>query len=262
MKPAVVIWEKTEGVGLITLNRPERLNAMNRELLAGLNETLEEAAADDEVKVILLTGSGKGFCAGGDVKGHPSFETDDPMIREKYIKEAQRIVLQIHRMLKPVIAAVNGVAAGAGLDLALACDIRICSVNAVFTESFAKAGLMNDMGGSYFLPRIIGLGRAMEMIYTGDIIDAQEAYRIGLVNKVHPKADMMSHAMDFAKKLAKGPGQSYRLSKWAVNRAQHTDLEAALEHEMFGQNLLLGTEDVSTAVEAFARKKEPIFKGR
>lgn len=262
MESAVVNFEKTEGVGLVTLNRPERLNAMNRELLAGLNETLEEASADDEVKVILLTGSGRGFCAGGDVKGHPSFETDDPMIREKYIKEAQQVVLRIHRMPKPVIAAVNGVAAGAGLDLALACDMRICSVNAVFTESFAKAGLMNDMGGSYFLPRIIGLGRAMEMIYTGDIIDAQEAYRIGLVNKVYPKPEMMTRARAFATKLAKGPSQSYRLSKWAVYRAQQLDLEAALEHEMFGQNLLLSTEDVSKAVEAFAEKKEPVFKGR
>ena len=262
MESAAIMWERREGVGLITLNRPERLNAMNRELLAGLNEKLEQAAADAKVKVLMLTGAGKGFCAGGDVKGHPSFETDNPMVREKYIKEAQQAVLRIHKMPKPAIAAVNGVAAGAGLDLALACDMRMCSVNAVFTVSFAKAGLMNDMGGSYFLPRIIGLGRAMEMIYTGDIIDAQEAYRIGLVNRVYSKADMMSHAMDFAKKLAKGPCQAYKLSKWAVYRAQHVDLEAALEHEMLGQNLLLDTEDVSTAVEAFAEKKEPVFKGR
>jgi len=262
MKSDVIIWEKTDGVGSITLNRPERLNAMNRELLAGLNEMLEQAAADAAVKVLILTGAGKGFCAGGDIKGHPSFETDNPMIREKYIKEAQQAVLKIHRMPKPVIAAVNGVAAGAGLDLALSCDMRICSVSAVFTVSFAKAGLMNDMGGSYFLPRIIGLGRAMEMIYTGDIIDAQEAYRIGLVNKVYPKADMMSQALGFAKKLAKGPGQAYKLSKWAVSRAQHIDFEAALEHEMLGQNLLLDTEDVNTAVGAFAEKKEPVFKGR
>jgi 2-(1,2-epoxy-1,2-dihydrophenyl)acetyl-CoA isomerase len=210
----------------------------------------------------LITGAGKAFCSGGDLEGHPSFETDDPLVRAKYIREGGRISLMLYKLPKPVIAAVNGVAAGAGLDMALACDIRIASDQARFTEVFAKAGLMNDMGGSWFLPRLVGLGKALELIFTGDIIDAQEALRIGLVNHVVPQDQVMTKSMELALRLARGPIQSYKLSKWAVYRGLDIGLEAALEHELFGQNLLLGTEDVRNAAKAFAEKKTPVFKGR
>lgn len=262
MGSTVVLWERREGVGLITMNRPDRFNAMNRQLIAELAENLQGAEKDEEVKVVVITGAGKAFCAGGDIEGHPSFETDDPFVREKYIREAHVITLTLHRMPKPVIAAVNGVAAGAGLDMAMTCDIRIASEEARFTEVFAKAGLMPDMGGTYFLPRLVGVGKAMELLFTGDIIDAQEALRIGLVNQVVPSGELMTKTMELAKRLAKGPTQSYRLSKWAVYKGLELSLEAALEHEVFGQNLLLGTEDVREAAKAFVEKRKPVFKGK
>jgi len=252
--------EKTEGVAVITLNRPDRMNALNRTLILELFQAIEESSGDESTKVLLLTGSGKGFCSGGDMKGHPSFETDDPLLREGYIKEANRIVSLIHHLPQPVIAAVNGVAAGAGFNLALACDIRLASEDAVFTESFIKAGLMTDMGGSYFLPRIIGVGRAMEMILTGEKIDAQEAHRIGLVSKVYPSAEMRSASLAYARELAKGPRQAYRLAKWSIYAGLEIDLDAALKHEELAQALLLGTEDANNAIQAFAEKKAPVFK--
>lgn len=255
-----LIFEKTEGVGIITMNRPERMNALNRTLILELIQVLEDAAGDESIKVLLLTGSGKGFCAGGDLKGHPSFETTDPLVREGYIRESHRIVSLIHHSPKPVIAAVNGVAAGAGFNLALACDIRLVSEDAAFTESFIKAGLITDMGGSYFLPRIIGVGRAMEMILTGEKIDAQEAHRIGLVSKVFPSGEMSSEALAYAKELAKGPRQAYRMAKWSIYAGLELDLDAALKHEELAQCLLLGTEDSKNAIRAFAEKKTPVFK--
>ncbi|MBE0597308.1 MAG: enoyl-CoA hydratase [Desulfuromonadales bacterium] len=255
-----LILEKTEAVGIITMNRPERMNALNRTLILELYQALEEVAGDEAVKVVLLTGNGKGFCAGGDLKGHPSFETRDPLVREGYIRESHRIVSLIHHMPKPVIAGVNGVASGAGFNLALACDIRLAAEDAFFTESFIKAGLMTDMGGSYFLPRIIGLGRAMELILTGEKVDAQEALRIGLVSKVFPSVDMRSASIAYATNLAKGPRQAYRMAKWAIYAGLELDLDAALKHEELAQCLLLGTEDANNAIQAFAEKRPVVFK--
>lgn len=255
-----LLYAKSEGVGIITLNRPERLNALNRTILLELIQVLEDATTDNEVRVVLLIGAGKGFCAGGDLKGHPSFETTDPLVREGYVKESHRAIILLHHMPKPVIAAVNGVAAGAGVNLALACDIRLASDTAVFTESFIKAGIMTDMGGSYFLPRIIGLGRAIEMILTAGKVDAAEAHRIGLVNKVFPDADLRSAAFSYAKELANGPRQAYKMAKWAVYTGFQLNLEDALKHEELGQALLLGTEDAGNAVKAFIEKRTPVFK--
>lgn len=255
-----LIFEKSEGVGIITLNRPDRMNALNREIILELTEALGQAADDAEIRVLLLTGAGKGFCAGGDLKGHPSFETTDPLVREGYVKESHKVTLLLNQIPKPVIAAVNGVAAGAGMNIALACDIRLASETAIFTESFVKAGIMTDMGGSWFLPRIIGLGRAIEMILSAEKVDAAEAYRIGLVNKVFPAADFRLSALSYAKELAKGPRQAYKMIKWAVYCGMQLDLEDALKHEELGQALLLGTEDSGNAITAFIEKRTPVFK--
>ncbi|ABB32451.1 enoyl-CoA hydratase/isomerase [Geobacter metallireducens GS-15] len=255
-----LLYEKTEGVGVITLNRPDRLNALNRTILLELIQVLQEATTDNEVRVVLITGAGKGFCAGGDLKGHPSFETSDPLVREGYVKESHQAILLLHHMPKPVVAAVNGVAAGAGMNIALSCDIRLASDTAVFTESFIKAGIMTDMGGSYFLPRIVGVGRAIEMILTAEKIDAAEACRIGLVNKVFPDAEFRTAALSYAKELAKGPRQAYKMAKWAIYTGLQLDLEDALKHEELGQALLIGTEDSSNAIKAFIEKRTPVFK--
>jgi 2-(1,2-epoxy-1,2-dihydrophenyl)acetyl-CoA isomerase len=263
MESSTILWETTEGVGVITLNRPEKYNAMSREMLLDLGRILEEAGADEAVKTLVVTGTGKAFCTGGDLIGHPSFETEDPgpVLRKQYVWEGNRLPLVLQKMEKPVIAAVNGIAAGAGMDLALACDIRMVSDQAKFTEVFVRAGLMNDMGGSWSLARIVGLGKALELILTGDTIDAHEAYRIGLANHVVPQEELMTKTMELAGRFAKGPTQAYKLIKWSIYRALNIDLEAASQHELFGQSFLLGTADVKNAVKSFIDKKLPVFKG-
>lgn len=262
MESKTILWEKKEGIGVITLNRPEKYNAMNREMLLDLGKILEEAGEDETVKTVVLTAAGKAFCTGGDLSGHPSFETDDPVLRKQYVWEGNRLPLMLQKMEKPVIAAVNGVAAGAGMDLAMACDIRMASERARFTEVFVRAGLMNDMGGSWLLPRIVGLGKALELIFTGDTIEADEALRIGLVNHLFPQEELMTKTMEMATRFANGPTQAYKMAKWAVYRALNIDLDAASEHELISQNFLLGTEDVKSAVKAFSEKKTPVFKGK
>jgi len=260
---STILWEKNEGIGIITLNRPEKYNAMSRDMLLDLGRILDEASADDSVKTLVVTGTGKAFCTGGDLVGHPSFDTEDPgpVMRKQYVWEGNHLPVVLQKMEKPVIAAVNGVAAGAGMDLALACDIRMVSEKAKFTEVFVRAGLMNDMGGSWALPRIVGLGKALELILTGDTIDAQEALRIGLANHVVPHEELMTKTMELAGRFAKGPTQAYKMIKWSIYRALNTDLAAASENELFGQSFLLGTQDVKNAVKSFLEKKPPVFKG-
>lgn len=263
MEDNTILWEKTGGVGIITLNRPEKYNAMSRDMLLALGQTIEEAGADESVKTIVLTGTGTAFCSGGDLVGHPSFDKEDPgpVLRKQYVWEGNRLPVVLQNMEKPVIAAVNGVAAGAGMDLALACDIRMVSDRARFTEVFVRAGLMNDMGGSWSLPRIVGLGKALELILTGDTIDADESLRIGLANHVVPHEELMTKTLELAGRFAKGPTQAYKMIKWSIYRALNTDLKAASEHELFGQSFLLGTQDVKNAVNSFIEKKAPVFKG-
>ncbi len=257
-----VTWEAVDGVGVVTLNRPEKLNAFNRELFADLAALLGRAEADEGVKALVVTGAGRAFSAGGDREGHPSWKTSDPIIRAEYVREAQRITLAIRHMPKPVIAAVNGVAMGAGLDLAMACDMRIASQEARFSEVFIRAGLMPDMGGTYLLPRLVGVGKAMELILTGDTIDAQEALRIGLVNQVVPAQELMPCAIALARRFCQGPSRAYALVKWAVYKGLNQDLQGALDNETYGQAILLGTEDVREAFNAFSERRQPVFKGK
>jgi 2-(1,2-epoxy-1,2-dihydrophenyl)acetyl-CoA isomerase len=253
---SVVLWEKEDGVGLVTLHRPQKLNALTRQVFTELEKILAGAEDDKEVKTIILTGAGKAFCAGGDIAELPAFEVDDPLLRERDIEAANRMTLLLYRMPKPVIAAVNGLAAGAGLSIAMACDIRMASEEARFIETFVRGGLIPDMGGTYLLPRLVGLGKAFEMIYTGDMIDAHEALRIGLVNQVLPVSELMVQSTALARRLAHGSAQSYRFSKWAVHQGLESDLGAALEHEGLIQNLLLSTEEVRSAAQAFIEKKK------
>jgi 2-(1,2-epoxy-1,2-dihydrophenyl)acetyl-CoA isomerase len=249
-----VLWEKENGI--ISLNRPGKMNALTRELLQELSVILKTAEKDTSIKIVILTGKGKGFCSGGDLEGHPAFSDNDPIKRVGYLREAQQVTLQLIRLPKPVIAAINGVAAGAGLDLALACDIRIAAEDAVFAEIFVRAGGMPDMGGTYFLPRLVGTGKALELILTGDRIDALEAWRIGLVNQIVSSSEVMIRAKELATRLAGGPTEAYRFIKLAVYRGLGQNLEDALENEIHGQSLLLGTEFMQGFAKNFSKKNK------
>jgi 2-(1,2-epoxy-1,2-dihydrophenyl)acetyl-CoA isomerase len=251
-----VIWTKEAEIGTLTLNRPKKLNALNRKVFADLRKSLESMEKDRDIKVLILTGSGGGFCAGGDLEDHPAFVEEDPSVRDAFIREGQQITRLLRSTPKPVIAAVNGVAAGAGLDIAMACDMRIASEDATFAMSFVRAGAMPDLGGTYFLPRLVGLGKALEMILTGDVIDAREAYRIGLVNQVVSSSELMPRAKALGGRLARGSTDAYRLIKWAVYRGLERNLESALENESYGQNFLLGTEQVRAFAKRFAGRKK------
>lgn len=250
-----ILLEKENGVGIVSLNRPEKMNALTRGLLQELSVVLDAIEKDTSVKAVILTGKGKGFCAGGDLEGHPAFSDDDPLKREGYLREAQQVTRQLSGLSKPVIAAINGVAAGAGLDLALTCDIRIAAEGAVFAEIFVRAGGMPDMGGTYLLPRLVGTGKALELMLTGDQFDAREAWRIGLVNHVVPSSELMVRARSLATNFAEGPSEAYRFIKWAVYRGLGQRLEDALENEIHGQSLLLGTKFMQSFARNFSGKK-------
>ena len=220
------------------------------------------AADNPDVRVVVLTGAGKAFCAGGDMKRMETGTGLTPPEQRDEIRTNHRIVKTIHEMEKPVIASVNGVAVGAGCDLVLACDMRIASEKARFGEVFANVGLVPDAGGTYFLPRLIGSAKAMELILTGRIIDAREADRIGLVNRVVPHDDLKKETMAFAEKLAQGPPLAMGMAKTAIYRGMQMDLASELEYEAYAQSILMETEDYQEGVKAFSEKRLPNYKGK
>ncbi len=261
-----LIYTKEEGIATITLNRPQKLNAFTTAMYRGLLEALEEAARDDEVRVLVITGTGRAFCVGADVKGleeglakHPK-----PSAQPKSLTDTVRKLLTfpLQRMDKPVIASINGIAAGGGLDTACACDIRIASERATFSSIFVRRGLVPTMGGTYFLPRLIGIDKACEFIWTGDLIDAREAERIGLVTKVVPHDELEAATWELATKLVKGPPLAIASAKKLIYNSLDTDLESALKDVIQEYTTLSQTEDHREALRAFLEKREPVFKGR
>ena len=257
-----IIWENLDGIGLLTLNRPEKHNALSFEMIGEIAHRLESCQADVSVKVIVLRGAGESFCSGGDLKAHPFLTTDDARLREELIRANHRIPLSVRRLPQPVIGALHGLVGGGGLDVAMACDIRIASEDARLGVLFTRMGLMPDMGGTYLLPHLVGVSKALELLFTGDLIDAAEAQRIGLVNRVVAKDQLDEAVMAFAGRLAKGPLQSYRLNKQAVYRSIEQQFETALEKEVSGQCELSHTEDLREALDAFKNGRKPVFKGR
>ncbi len=251
--------ETRDGVRVITLNRPEVLNAISAQLGKDLLDALREAERGAEVRCVLLTASGRGFCAGADLReqapGHTSL---GDLLRTRY----NGIVLRMRTMDKPVIAAINGVAAGAGCNLALAADLRIASDRASFIEVFSRVGLIPDSGGTWLLPRLVGTGRALEMMFFADPVDAQAAERLGLVNRVVPHEDLMPRAMEWAARLAAGPTRAYGLIKRGVNRGVATHFADALEYEAQLQEIAGRTEDHREGVAAFLAKRPPVYMGR
>ena len=249
-----------DGVLTLTLNRPEALNAFNRQMKEELLAAFKEAARDGQVRVIVLTGAGRGFCAGQDLKEPRSDDAPDlgAELRARY----NPLILAMRRLEKPIIGAINGVAAGAGCSLALACDMRVAAESATFIESFARVGLAPDTGSSWFLPRLIGLAQAAEMIFSAEPVDAHTAQRIGLVNRVVPDGRLPEEARAEATRLAAKSPVALALAKRALNYALEHDLASSLENEAQLQAIAGRSEDHRDGVSAFVEKRRPDFKGR
>jgi len=248
-----ILVDMRDGLATITLNRPERLNALGDRTTVQLCEACEDAIADPQVRVLMITGAGDAFCAGGDYKDTfaPGFDKTAQQWRDRVRKGPNRLVATLTQSEKPVIACVNGTAVGGGATIALACDIRIASDRARFGLAFAKVGVTPEFGCSYLLPRVIGLGRAMELLFTADLIDAQEAWRIGLVNRVVPHEQLRETAQAFARQLMSRPAGSLGVMKSLMQRALSSDLPAVLEMEAFALSAAMKTEEHQNIVKNF-----------
>ena len=251
------------GVLWITLNRPDRLNAFNEQMGVELLDALKEGEKAPEVRCLVLTGEGKAFSVGEDLNTNRGMmESGKPVhLGEVLQRKYNPIVQRIRKMDKPVIGAVNGITAGAGLGLALACDLRAASDRATFHEAFIKTGLVPDSGTSFWLSRILGLGKAMEVSLLGEPIDAMKALNLGLVNWVFPDNMFRAETEKIAQRLAKGPTKGMGLTKRALNRAVVVDMDSALEYEMYLQDIAGRTRDHAEGVRAFFDKRDPDFRG-
>lgn len=259
---SLVLEERDGAVLTLRLNRPERLNALNVELGRALVDALERAASDGSTRVIILTGAGRGFCAGGDLavlRDARSRNAGHEL--EGLLRAGKEIAMAICSMPKPVIAAVNGPAAGAGMNLALACDLRIASEQATFGETFARVGLFPDFGGTYFLPKMVGAAKAAELFYTTEMISATEAEQLGIVNRVVPEARFAEETKKFAVRLAAGPPMAIRAIKQVLFAAEREELERALDAEIERQVECFLSADCAEGLDAFFAKREPRFNG-
>ena len=257
-----ILYSCEGGIARLTLNRPDRLNSFTSAMHAEVRSVLDRLVADG-ARVLVLTGAGRGFCAGQDLSDRavaPGGAAVDlgASIEENYAP----LVLRLRALPMPVIAAVNGVAAGGGCDIALACDIRFATDRARFGEVFAKIGLFPGTGGTYLLPRTVGIAKALEMIWTGDLIDAAEAERIGLVNRVVPHDELMAETRAFAARLAEGPPLALSLAKAAVYRGLDLDLAAAFDYAATAEAITLTSADHREGVQALREKRKPTFEGR
>ena len=255
--------EVVDGVATIALNRPEKRNAINMQLHRDLAAALKLVQRDRSVRALLLTGRGPGFCAGQDLSEFMMAKADEDFRVDDHVRSTfNRTIMTLRGMEIPVVAAINGVAAGAGWSLALAADIRFASEDAFFTQAFSKIGLVPDTGSTWFLPELIGTSRTLELAFTGDPIDAQRALDWGLVNFVVPGAELLERASDYATRLASMPTLALGITKRAVYRATTTTLEDALEYEAQVQQRAAQSDDHVEGVTAFLEKREPAFTGR
>ncbi len=270
-----MLYEVKDGVCLITLNRPRALNAFNLQLFGELSAAIDRVRTSDDVRCLVITGNGRAFCSGADVSdraGTPrptEADAKEFTIHERIsgkgvvygTADPQGYIKALARLWKPVIAAVNGPAVGAGMGLALNCDIRLASDKAIFGEAYIRRGTFASGGDCWYLPRVIGLPRALELLMTGDIIDAQEAYRVGVVNHVYAHDDLMPKAMEMAHRLAKGPW-STRLFKQMTYYFMDMDLDRALELTRMSSIISHASQDALEGRRAFREKREPVFKGK
>lgn len=264
MALTTIRYEASDNVAVITLNRPENMNTFNLVMLKELIASFEAIALDDEIRAVILTGEGRAFSAGADVKGvdellgiqKEKVEDTDTM------KLVNRLVLAIRQTPKPVVAALNGVVAGASTNFVMACDIIIASENARFAENFINIGLIPDGGGTYFLPELIGYQRATEIFFTGKILSAREALELGLYNRVVPQEEVLKEAVELARDLAQRPGRAIAAGKALLNREAIPRLRGYLEEEAKYQRMMVATEDAKEGVTAFIEKRKPKFIGK
>lgn len=260
MEEAVVLYEKIGQIAKITLNRPKALNAMNGELVGTLASRLDDASKDNDVRVIILTGNGKGFCAGGDLAYLK--QLTNVIEARAFIVEVGALVKQIQSITKPIIAMVNGVAAGAGFNLALACDIVFAADTARFAQSFVKVGLVPDCGGMYLLPKIVGMHKAKELMFTADLIGAAKADELGLLNRVIESDKLEAETIAFAEKLLLSAPIALGMVKQTLNGMEDMTLENWLVHEADMQTLCMQTKDHQEGISAFLEKRAPEFKNQ
>jgi enoyl-CoA hydratase/carnithine racemase len=258
-----LLFEVKNNVAVMTLNRPEALNAFTPAILEGWVARLEEAQARDDIRALVVTGTGRGFCSGGDVKRMGEGADNSPRTtKDNLWTRTQMVAKRMVQFDKPTIAAINGVAAGGGLDIALCCDIRTAAESARMAETYARIGLLPGAGGAWYLPRIVGKAKALEMLWTCEFVEAKEALEIGLVSHVWPDTELMERTLALAARIARGAPLSNRLIKRTLNQGLETDLWTHLDQISSHIAAIRSSEDHAEAIRAFKEKREPVFKGR
>ncbi len=259
-----LLFETKDHIATITLNRPDVLNAFTEEMIEAWVAALQECRDNDDIHVVVLTGAGRAFCAGGDVRAmKESPDRNNPNLTKSRLWDmVQNIPKTLQEMDKPIIAAVNGPATGAGMDMASMCDIRIAAESAKFAESYVRMGLVPGAGGCWFLPRLVGMPKALELLYTADFVEAAEAKEIGLVNHVYPDDELMEQTYKLATKIARRAPISVRLIKRATYQGQRIDLVTHLDQISSHMTIARSSDDHMEAVDAFLEKRHPVFKGK
>jgi enoyl-CoA hydratase/carnithine racemase len=257
-----LLYEVEDRIATITLNRPDKLNAFTRDMIDGWAKALAEAQADDRVNVVVVTGAGRAFCAGGDVARMGEGEPSALDHKNQLWENIHRIPKTLEVMDKPVIAMVNGLAVGAGMGMCLMCDVRIASDEARFSTGYVKVGLVPGDGDTYFLPRLVGAAKALELLWTADFIEAPEALRLGIVNRVIPAGDLRPQTYAFARQVADGPQVPVRMIKRLVYQSLRLDLRTHLDLVSSHMSIVRRTQDHAEGVAAFKEKRAPKFQGR
>lgn len=259
MTTADLILEKTGSVLHITLNRPNSLNAFSPEMILGLTKALVDCQRDDDVRVIVLSGAGRSFSAGGDVK--TMGQANSVQVYE-HIGRLNECILAMKATEKPIIAAVHGFAAGAGFNLALACDLIVAAEESKFALSFSQVGLISDGGGSYFLPRLIGPHLAKQFFFSAEPIPAKKLYELGVINQIVPEENLKETVAQLAESLANGPGKAFGMMKKLIDHSFTATLDEMLEQERITQTMMVTTQDHLEGITAFKEKRKPLFKGK
>lgn len=257
-----MLYSRDENVAVLTINRPEARGAFSPEMIQLWREHLEEARRDDSITVIVVTGSGDTFCSGGDIRDMADGKLRSWDMKRFLWEGVHRIILTLEDLDKPVIAAINGAAMGAGMDMAIMCDLRVCSDRAKLGESYIQMGLIPGDGGAWFLPRLVGVPKALELLLTADVIDAGQALALGIVNRVVPHDNLMEETMKLARRIAGKPPLAVRMMKRAVYQGMTSTLRSHLDYISSQMSLLSETADHGEAARAFLEKRKPVFTGK